>query len=130
MNTKITSSIFGVLFNYLLYAYITKLENIGCECADSHITKVIKSSILINYLLIFGSLFFEGIPSVTLILIFIYNVISTYTTFMFLHSLKNKKCKCSDSIIRDIYYYYYYINILIICVFICMVGLLLLMNSF
>lgn len=32
--SRIIASIFSILFNYLLYTYLTRLENIGCECVN------------------------------------------------------------------------------------------------
>lgn len=122
---KSISSIVGILVNYLLYSYIVRLENTGCDCDLFLYGTSIKSSIILNYILIFGNYMYEdNIPLVTKFMIFIYNMISSVNTFVYLYLLKNKKSKCSDSMIRDVYFYYYYLNFLLAFVLLSMVVIL------
>lgn len=123
-SNNLVNAVFSILFNYLLYAYLNRLENIGCDCGLKMQRYSIKSSIVLNYILILGSLLYSDVPDVTKIMIFIYNLSSTFNIFTYLYALKNEKCKCSDSIIRDIYYYYYYLNLLLILVLLTMMSIL------
>ena len=123
-SVKLYSAIVSVLFNYLLYGYLHKLEKIGCDCSDTVKSNTITSIIIVNYILIFGVLFVGKIPPSTGVFASILSIVFAVTTFLYLHELKEKKCKCSDSIIRDVYYYYYMIIFLL---YITMISLILLM---
>ena len=115
------SAIFSVLFNYLLYTYLDRLEKIGCDCGLVVQRASIKSSVILNYILIFGSVMYEGkVPLVTSIMVMIYNIVSTINIFIYLYKLKNEKCKCSESLVRDVYYYYYYLNFVLIMLLLTM----------
>ncbi len=106
---KIFSALVSILFNYILYAYLERLEQINCDCSNTITSNGIKSMILVNYVLIFGVLFVGNIPESTGVFATILSIVFAITTFKYLHSLKNKQCECSDSMIRDIYYYYYFL---------------------
>ena len=120
---KIVNASFAVLFNYLLYSYITRLEKIGCQCGLENHGKIIKSSILINYIIILGTLFTESIPPVTRVFIALSDLVFTIYAFIFLYRLKNEKCKCSDDIIRDVYYYYYLLTFILTLLFLALLLL-------
>lgn len=111
---KIFSSSIAILFNYLLFSYIQRLEQIGCDCGLKRHSDIVKTSIIINYIIIFGKLFTKSTPPVTLVLIALSDIAFTIYTFIFLYRLKNEKCKCSDSMVRDVYYYYYLLIIILI----------------
>ena len=112
-SVKLYSAIVSVLFNYLLYGYLHKLEKIGCDCSNTVKSNTISSIIIVNYILIFGVLFVGKIPPSTGVLASILSLVFAVCTFLYLHELKVKKCKCSESLIRDIYYYYYLIIFLL-----------------
>lgn len=110
MNTsKIFSALISILFNYILYAYLERLEKIGCDCSNTIMSNSIKSMILVNYVLIFGILFVGEIPRSTGAFASMLSIVYAISIFTYLHSLKQKQCECSDSMIRDIYYYYYFL---------------------
>lgn len=111
---KIFSSSIAILFNYLLFSYIQRLEKIGCDCGLKRHSDIVKTSIIINYIIIFGKLFTKSVPPVTLVLIALSDIAFTIYTLIFLYRLKNEKCKCSDSMVRDVYYYYYLLIIILI----------------
>jgi hypothetical protein len=118
--SKIIPAIVSVLFNYMLYAYLDRLEHIGCDCSMPIHRDITKMSIIVNYIVIFGFLYLGNVPKITTVLISIYNVVMAVTTFIYLRRLKHNKCKCSDHFIRDVYYYYYFITFLIQLVLISM----------
>lgn len=122
---KVSGATVSFLFNYLLLAYITKLENIGCDCGMNVYANTMKSSILVNFVIIFGSIITENIPPFTKLVIMISDIIFSVYTFIYLYRLKSEKCKCSDSIVRDVYYYYYFINFIILALLISLFVLLL-----
>lgn len=126
-SAKIVNASIAILFNYLLYSYISRLESIGCNCNLETHGNIVKSSIIINYIIIFGTLISDSIPQATKILIVLSDITFTIYTFLFLYRLKNEKCKCSDHIIRDVYYYYYLLTVILILL---LVSLLLLSMIF
>uniref|UniRef100_A0A6C0CUI7 Vitamin K epoxide reductase domain-containing protein n=1 Tax=viral metagenome TaxID=1070528 RepID=A0A6C0CUI7_9ZZZZ len=115
---KIISSSIAILFNYLLFSYIQRLEKIGCDCGLEKHSNIVKSSIIINYIIIFGKLFTKSVPPVTIVLISLSDIVFTIYTFIFLYRLKTEKCKCSDSTVRDVYYYYYLLVVILIALLI------------
>ena len=119
-NTKIISASISVLFNYMLYAYLDRLEKIGCKCSNKTQRDVTKSSIMLNYIIIFGLLVFDEVPRTTAVVLTIYNVTMAIGTFFYLRNLKKNNCKCSESITREVYYHYYLITFLLELVLITM----------
>lgn len=111
---KIFGSSIAILFNYLLYSYIQRLEKIGCDCGLKTHGQIIKSSILLNYFIIIGNLVYGSIPPVTRVFIMISDIAFVIYTFIYLYRLKVEKCKCSESIIREVYYYYYALTIFLL----------------
>jgi hypothetical protein len=111
---KIFSSSIAILFNYLLFAYIQRLEKIGCDCGLKTHGQTIKASILLNYFIIIGNLVFGSIPPATRVFIMISDIAFVIYTFIYLYRLKVEKCKCSESIIREVYYYYYALTIFLL----------------
>jgi hypothetical protein len=130
MSGKILSSTVSIFFNYLLYAYVEKLESIDCKCSETFRRGSIKGYILTNYVLICGFLIFnQQVPPLVLLLIGMYTIIGAFNTFMYVRYLKNSNCKCSESILREIYYYYYFIVFVLYAIIIGIFALLFLMSS-
>jgi hypothetical protein len=123
---KIISAGFSILFNYMLYTYLDKLDKIGCGCSGSMVRNSIKTSILLNYIITFGLLVFGTSPISTSILITIYNVSSAISIFSYLGHLKKTAIKCSEDIKREVYYYYYLLTVILQFVLISMYILLVL----
>ena len=122
--TKIFSAAVSILFNYMLYAYLDRLDEVGCKCSDDVKKEAIKAMILVNYVLVFGVLVFGKIPPSTAVLSSTMSFVFAVFTFTYLYRLKNKKCKCSDSMVRDVYYYYYLITFLLVAVVVSMFVLM------
>ena len=118
--TKIFSAAISILFNYMLYAYLDRLDEVGCKCSDDVKKEAIKAMIVVNYVLIFGVLLFGKIPPSTAVLSSTMSMVFAVFTFTYLYRLKKEKCECSDSMIRDVYYYYYLITFLLIAVVVSM----------
>jgi len=112
----------GLIINLLIfvlititYLYVTKLENIGCDCSNTPERTFIKTYSIISlaFLLItaFVSLdviremFGSSIAMLYAILIIVFYVIFIYyiySTFIYVRFLINEKCKCSEDISREI----------------------------
>lgn len=122
--TMIFSAAISILFNYMLYAYLDRLDEVGCKCSDDVKKEAIKAMIIVNYILIFGVLLFGKIPPSTAVLSSIMSLVFAVFTFTYLYRLKKEKCECSDSMIRDVYYYYYLITFLLIAVVVSMFVLM------
>lgn len=112
----------GLIINLLIfvlitviYLYITKLENIGCDCSNVPDRVFIKTYSIISlaFLLItafvsidtVSGMFGSAIAMLYSVLILVFYVIFIYfiyTTFMYVRYLINEKCKCSEDISREI----------------------------
>lgn len=125
-SVKLMNFVAGFVFNAILYIYISKLENIGCTCALNTYGNVTKTTIIINFIVLFGLLFFDNPTTVTRLFIFGYSMLSVFYTFIYLYKLKNEKCKCSDGLVRDIYYYYYLLKIILLTFFLFLVSFVIL----
>jgi hypothetical protein len=122
---KIISAFVSVLFNYMLFNYLERIEK--CNCVkEYHGIKVSKSLILVNYIIIFGMLFVPQIPKTTAIFLTFYNITVAVSTFLYMKFLKESNCKCSESIVRDFYYYYYLILFILDIVLLSMFTLVML----
>jgi hypothetical protein len=125
-NSKIFSAAVSVLFNYMLFAYLDKLEKCPCSKKGYNGLKVTKGMIIVNYIIIFGLLFVPEMPKTTAIFLTFYNITVAVSTFMYMKHLKQSNCKCSDSVVRDFYYYYYMVLFLIDFILLSMFSLVLL----
>lgn len=123
--SKIVSASVAILFNYMLFAYLERIEKCGCA-KDYKGVKVTKSLIFVNYIIIFGMLFLPDVPKSTAIFLTFYNITVAVSTFLYMKFLKESDCKCSDSIVRDFYYYYYFIMFLVDFVLLSMFSLIVL----
>ena len=123
--SKVNGATVSFLFNYLLLAYISKLERIGCDCGLTAHRLAVKSSIIVNFVVIFGYIITDTIPPFTKILIVMSDILFSIYIFVYLYRLKGEKCKCSDGIVRDVYYYYYLINMIIVALLVSLFVLLL-----
>ena len=120
-----TSSAISVLLNYMVFAYLEKLERLSCKCANINYSKILKSSILTNYIIIIGTLLFEEIPKPMISILTIYNIISSFSIFLYVRKLRLSNCKCSESLSREVIYFYYLVtfllNMIIISMFLTLV---------
>lgn len=106
-----------LIFTLLLviFAYITKLEKIGCECATHPSRDFIKSYTIISIIFMLFSGFVSirniydnfGETIATLyqileIIFYLIFVVYIYMTFDYVRYLINEKCKCSEGISRDV----------------------------
>lgn len=89
-----------VLWAYV-YIYITKLENIGCECSKDWRRNFIKMYSVVLIILIITFLIGIKIYYVGPVIMF-FTIFFIFTVFHYIHDLKVKKCECSKSNIRDI----------------------------
>ena len=99
----------------IIYLYINKLEQIGCDCSNNPDRTFIKtySIVALVFLLFTAFVSIEVIGKmmgsviamlyslliVVFYMIFIYYI---YTTFTYVRYLINEKCKCSEDISREI----------------------------
>ena len=112
----------GVILNILvfillviIYAYINKLENVGCECSSHSNKEFIKSYTIISlvFLLLTSFVSIKDVNayfgeivtvlfSITTVVFYLIFVVYIYLTFEYVRYLINEKCKCSEGISRDI----------------------------
>ena len=99
----------------IIYLYINKLEQIGCDCSNNPDRIFIKTySIVALVFLLFtafvsidmvGKMMGSVIAMLYSLLIVVFYVIFIYfiyTTFTYVRYLINEKCKCSEDISREI----------------------------
>ena len=112
----------GIILNILIfilliiiYAYINKLETIGCECASHSNKEFIKSYTIISlvFLLLTSFVSIKDIVvnfgetiailfSVITVIFYVIFVVYIYMAFEYVRYLINEKCKCSEGMSRDI----------------------------
>lgn len=111
-----------VLWLFILY-YITNLEMIGCKCALDWRQQFIKYYIV--YLLLMMIFTIPNAPPVILTLHFIISISFILIAYHYIHDLKNKKCKCSESVARDVLMYVNYIQLgMMFFIFIMLIHLM------
>jgi len=113
-SSVIIQMIFAILL-IIIYAYLYKLENIGCECSEHPNKDFIKNFTLIAlvYFLItsfvslssitksMGSIVVQLLAIGTFVFFLIF-VVYIYYAFDYVRYLTNEKCKCSEDMSRDI----------------------------
>jgi len=113
-SSVIIQMIFAILL-IIIYAYLYKLENIGCECSEHPNKDFIKNFTLIAlaYFLITSFASLSSIaksmgPIVVQLLaigtfvFFLIFVVYIYYAFDYVRYLTNEKCKCSEDMSRDV----------------------------
>ena len=104
-----------VILLVIIYTYIYKLENIGCECSDHSNKAFIKTFTIISLVYFFITAFIpmkeiaKNMGSVIVQLLafgsfifFLTFVVYIYYAFDYVRYLMNEKCKCSEDLRRDI----------------------------
>lgn len=119
-------SIFSVVLKLLLVLtppiigliWILKLKKEKCLCSENwmreyinfyYIFIIIYTITMLILFLIYGPLFDEIYPLIFLLLL---NITSYFIIVYYIHMLKYDKCKCSESIKRDILYVWHIIQII------------------
>jgi len=121
-------SIFSIVLNLLLILtppilgliWIMKLKKEKCLCSENwmreyinyyYIFIIIHSLLMIILTLIYGPLFDREVPLIYIFLLSL-NIISYFIIVYYIDMLKYNKCKCSESIKRDILYVWHIIQII------------------
>ena len=104
-----------VLLLIIIWSYIYKLENIGCECSEHSNKEFIKNFTIIALVYFFITAFIPmktiaknmGNAIVQLLafgtfVFFLTFVVYIYYSFDYIRYLMNEKCKCSEDLRRDI----------------------------
>ncbi len=113
-----TSLIIQMIFVILLiiiYSYLYKLENIGCECSEHPNKEFIKNFTIIALVYFFVTAFislkgvaksmgnvFVQLVSIATFIFFLLFVVYIYYAFEYVRYLTNEKCKCSEDMSRDV----------------------------
>lgn len=126
-------SIFSIVLDLILMLtppiigliWIMKLKKEKCLCSENwmreyinyyYIFIIIHSLLMIILTLIYGRIFNEKVPVIFIFLILL-SIISYFIIVYYIHMLKYNKCKCSESIKRDILYVWHIIQIIFGCIF-------------
>lgn len=121
---KVLLGISGIILLVVTYAYLDKLEKIGCECARHKYQGFIKNYALfaIAYLALtmvlpealiaknfgeIGSLVFSGLNLVFVLATFVFFVLA----MIYAKYLMTEKCRCSEDMRREILYYWSIVEI-------------------
>lgn len=141
-----TAYLFQVVWNLILialflmtYAYIDKLEKMGCACADHPYRKFVKNFPLaaVVYIVLFlflsPMMIFNAFGSVGKFvmdaLVFLFGlaaIVFFVMAFLYTRFLMKEKCKCSEDVRRDILYVWSLLEIVLI---VAMVVLMLLSTT-
>jgi predicted PurR-regulated permease PerM len=103
-SSLIIQMIFVILL-IIIYAYLNKLENVGCECAEHPNKEFIKNFTIIALLYFFITAFIsiKSIArAIATFVFFLLFVVYIYYAFDYVRYLTNEKCKCSEDMSRDI----------------------------
>ena len=120
-------SIFSVVLNLLLVLtppiigliWILKLKKEKCLCSENWMREYINYYyiFIITYTItmlilfsIYGPLFNNNFPLIFLLLL---NITSYFIIVYYIHMLKYNKCKCSESVKREILYIWYIIKLIL-----------------
>lgn len=107
-----------VLTYYLLYYYLERFETLSCDCGYDIRRDMLKTMILMFYILIFGKLVFVHIPPSIVYCIILYTLMFDVLLFSYVHKLNSAQCRCfntsQDFMTTFIYYYYLLILLLLV----------------
>ena len=104
-----------VIVLVIIYAYLHKLENIGCECSEHPNKDFIKNFTIIALVYFFVTAFISlksiaknmggvvvQLLAIATFVFFLLFVVYIYYAFDYVRYLTNEKCKCSEDMSRDV----------------------------
>lgn len=104
-----------VILLLIIYTYLYKLENIGCECSEHPNKDFIKNFTIIALIYFFVTAFVSlksvarsmggvivQLVAIATFVFFLLFVVYIYYAFDYVKYLTNEKCKCSEDMSRDI----------------------------
>jgi hypothetical protein len=113
-SSLIIQMIFVILL-LIIYTYLYKLENIGCECSEHPNKDFIKNFTIIALIYFFITAFVSlksvaksmggiivQLVAIATFVFFLLFVVYIYYAFDYVKYLTNEKCKCSEDMSRDI----------------------------
>nr|QPI16670.1 MAG: hypothetical protein NIOZUU159_00164 [Virus NIOZ-UU159] len=113
-SSLIIQMIFVILL-LIIYTYLYKLENIGCECSEHPNKDFIKNFTIIALIYFFVTAFVSlksvarsmggvivQLVAIATFVFFLLFVVYIYYAFDYVKYLTNEKCKCSEDMSRDI----------------------------
>lgn len=113
-SSLIIQMIFVILL-VIIYAYLHKLENIGCECSEHPNKDFIKNFTIIALVYFFVTAFISlksiaksmggvvvQLLAIATFVFFLLFVVYIYYAFDYVRYLTNEKCKCSEDMSRDV----------------------------
>tara|TARA_B100000795_G_scaffold219317_1_gene173603 strand:+ start:18263 stop:18892 length:630 start_codon:yes stop_codon:yes gene_type:complete len=113
-SSLIIQMIFVILL-VIIYAYLHKLENIGCECSEHPNKDFIKNFTILAlvYFLVTAFISLKSIAknmggvvvqllAIATFVFFLLFVVYIYYAFDYVRYLTNEKCKCSEDMSRDV----------------------------
>lgn len=89
-----------VLWAYV-YVYIVHLEKIGCECSKDWRRSYIKYYVMIMVPLLLLRVV-GVVPKAIFALSFVFTIFFVIEVYRYIHHLKEVKCACSESPVRDV----------------------------
>lgn len=101
--------LYVILWVYV-YAYVIRLETIGCECAKDWKRSYIKYYVLIMVPLMLLRLV-GLLPKTFLALTMFFTLFFIFVVYRYIHELREKKCECSKDKVRDVLEVVNYIQI-------------------
>lgn len=100
IDVMIVSFIF--IYWLLVWSYVTRLEQIGCKCSRDWRREYIRYYAILMLFIMLTS-FVTKIHSIAFtFLLIVLNAVFLVAVFQYIHRLKREKCKCSQSVTRDV----------------------------
>lgn len=126
---RISVSIISLIFNYIVYQYLQRLEESQCKCSKSWKRNILKNFTVYNFVFLICSIIYPKIPMSISYIMSIYSFIYFIFIFSYTHKLREKKCQCSKGTDSNIIYYYYMTRFVLYMFFTCIL-LLIFLSSF
>lgn len=96
-----------------VYAYVVRLETIGCKCSADWKRDFIKVYVIFMIPLMLMRLF-DLLPRVVLSITFMFTIFFIIVVYRYIHELREIKCKCSEGMTRDVLEIVNYIQIFLL----------------
>ena len=125
--TQLASAICSVLFNYLVYVYLEKMELLSCHCEVDLRAKLLKSLIPLFIFVSCAGLWLGRVPPVVGLVLAMSYLIFDITMLSYLTQLRSPECGCSEQsrqyLMTHMLYYFYFLVALIVLTNLSMMAL-------
>ena len=126
---RISVSIVSLIFNYIIYQYLQRLEESQCKCSKGWKRNILKNFTVYNFVFLVCSIIYPKVPMSVSYIMSTYSFIYFIFILSYTHNLRKKECQCAEGVDSNIIYYYYMTRFILYMFFTCML-LLIFLSSF